>query len=66
MQQQLNPEQITLLIGSIIGAAVFFTAVTVGIIFFFKRVERGDRAEAAKFSEENEANLTEDEAPPTR
>lgn len=65
MQQQLNPEQMTLLIGSIIGAAIFFIAVTMGIIFFFKRAERGDRAEAERFSEENDDVLPTNEETPT-
>jgi hypothetical protein len=54
MQQQLTSENLILMVGSAIGAALFFIAVTVGIIFFFNRAERGDRAETEKFSEKNE------------
>jgi cbb3-type cytochrome oxidase subunit 3 len=61
MQQQISPEHLTLMIGSAIGAALFFIAVTAGIIFFFRRAERGDRAEAEKFSEENETALPSNE-----
>lgn len=62
--QQLTSSQLTLLIGSAIGAVLFFIAVSAAIIFFFNRAERGDRAEAEKFSEENETALPPDEDSP--
>jgi cbb3-type cytochrome oxidase subunit 3 len=52
--QELTSAQINLIIGSSIFAVVFFIAVSVGIIFFFRRAERGDRAEAEKFNEDSE------------
>jgi hypothetical protein len=60
-QQQLTSEHLTLMIGSAIGAALFFIAVTAAIIFFFNRAERGDRAETEKFSEKNETAAPPDE-----
>lgn len=64
--EQLKPEDLNLLIGSAIFAAVFFIAVTLAIIYFFRRAERGDRAETARFSEENDAALPPDEESPGR
>ncbi len=64
--QELTSSQMILLIGSIIGAVIFFLGVTAAIIFFFNRAEHGDRAESEEFSDENDTALTTDGEPPTR
>lgn len=64
--QALTPAQLNLLIGSAIGAVLFFLLVCGAIIYFFNRAERGDRAETEKFSEENETSTPQNEDIPTR
>ena len=57
--QELTPAQTTLLIASSIFGVVFFIAVSAAIIFFFRRIARGDRAETEKFNEKgDDASIT--------
>ena len=63
--QGITSGEMTLLIGSAIFAVVFFVAVSGAIIFFFKRAERGDRGEAARFTEKSETTAPQNEDSPT-
>lgn len=54
--EQLAPEQLTFLIGSIIFAITFFIGVTWAIIRVFKRLERLDKEETAAYQDPNDSD----------
>lgn len=47
----LTPGETTIFIGSIVFGLIVFFSTVAGIIFFFKRIARQDKAEEERYSE---------------
>lgn len=50
--EQLTSGETTIFIGSIIFGLIVFFSTVAGIIYFFKRIAKEDRAEEEKFSQQ--------------